>query len=66
MGEPFAEFLRERLGAFGGGPSRFLWSTLARSRAQRCFRFDTEIRDPFKDLPVSYAGVDPVPGLERY
>jgi len=27
------------------------------------FRFRTEIRPPFNDLPVSYAGVDPVPGL---
>ena len=27
------------------------------------FRFDTEIRAPFNDLPVSYAGVDGVPGL---
>src|SRR5215475_14018086 len=27
------------------------------------FRFRTEIRPPFDDLPVSYAGVDPVPGL---
>jgi len=27
------------------------------------FRFTTEIRSPFDDLPVSYAGVDPVPGL---
>ncbi len=27
------------------------------------FRFTTEIRPPFDDLPVSYAGVDPVPGL---
>jgi len=27
------------------------------------FRFATEIRPPFDDLPVSYAGVDPVPGL---
>ncbi|MCI0667904.1 MAG: DUF4331 domain-containing protein [Methylococcaceae bacterium] len=26
-------------------------------------RFKTEIRPPFNDLPVSYAGVDPVPGL---
>ncbi len=26
-------------------------------------RFETEIRDPFKELPVAYAGVDPVPGL---
>ncbi|MBM4268470.1 MAG: DUF4331 domain-containing protein [Deltaproteobacteria bacterium] len=25
--------------------------------------FETEIRDPFKDLPVAYAGVDGVPGL---
>jgi hypothetical protein len=25
--------------------------------------FTTEIRPPFTDLPVSYAGVDPVPGL---
>jgi len=27
------------------------------------FRFTTELRPPFNDLPVSYAGVDPVPGL---
>jgi len=27
------------------------------------FRFDTEIRTPFDDLPVAYAGVDGVPGL---
>ncbi len=27
------------------------------------FRFSTEIRPPFNDLPVAYAGVDPVPGL---
>jgi hypothetical protein len=27
------------------------------------FRFHTEIRQPFDDLPVAYAGVDPVPGL---
>jgi Domain of unknown function (DUF4331) len=27
------------------------------------FRFTTEIRPPFNDLPVAYAGVDPVPGL---
>src|SRR4030095_16772741 len=27
------------------------------------FRFRTELRAPFDDLPVSYAGVDPVPGL---
>ena len=27
------------------------------------FRFTTEIRPPFDDLPVAYAGVDPVPGL---
>ena len=27
------------------------------------FRFHTAIRAPFNDLPVSYAGVDPVPGL---
>jgi hypothetical protein len=27
------------------------------------FRFTTELRTPFDDLPVSYAGVDPVPGL---
>jgi uncharacterized protein DUF4331 len=27
------------------------------------FRFVTEIRPPFDDLPVAYAGVDPVPGL---
>jgi len=27
------------------------------------FRFLTEIRPPFDDLPVAYAGVDPVPGL---
>lgn len=27
------------------------------------FRFKTEIRPPFDDLPVAYAGVDPVPGL---
>lgn len=27
------------------------------------FRFDTEIRAPFNDLPVSYAGVDGVAGL---
>jgi hypothetical protein len=27
------------------------------------FRFFTEIRSPFDDLPVAYAGVDPVPGL---
>jgi hypothetical protein len=27
------------------------------------FRFITEIRPPFDDLPVAYAGVDPVPGL---
>ncbi len=26
-------------------------------------RFKTQIRPPFDDLPVSYAGVDPVPGL---
>ena len=26
-------------------------------------RFHTTIRPPFNDLPVSYAGVDPVPGL---
>jgi Domain of unknown function (DUF4331) len=26
-------------------------------------QFKTEIRPPFDDLPVSYAGVDPVPGL---
>ncbi len=26
-------------------------------------RFATEIRPPFTDLPVSFAGVDPVPGL---
>ena len=27
------------------------------------FRFHTALRAPFDDLPVSYAGVDPVPGL---
>ena len=27
------------------------------------FRFDTEIRTPFNELPVAYAGVDGVPGL---
>src|SRR5262245_43764859 len=27
------------------------------------FRFHTEVRPPFDGLPVSYAGVDPVPGL---
>jgi hypothetical protein len=27
------------------------------------FRFNTQLRPPFNDLPVSYAGVDPVPGL---
>lgn len=27
------------------------------------FRFHTALRVPFDDLPVSYAGVDPVPGL---
>lgn len=27
------------------------------------FRFNTEIRPPFNDLPVAYAGVDPVPPL---
>jgi hypothetical protein len=27
------------------------------------FRFHTGLRVPFDDLPVSYAGVDPVPGL---
>jgi hypothetical protein len=27
------------------------------------FRFTTEIRPPFNDLPVAYAGVDPVAGL---
>lgn len=27
------------------------------------FRFQTEIRPPFNDFPVSYAGVDPIPGL---
>ena len=27
------------------------------------FRFETEIRAPFDDLPVAYAGVDGVPGL---
>jgi Domain of unknown function (DUF4331) len=27
------------------------------------FRFTTEIRSPFDDLPISYGGVDPVPGL---
>jgi hypothetical protein len=27
------------------------------------FRFRTEIRSPFNDLPVAYAGVDGVPGL---
>src|SRR5262245_63528823 len=27
------------------------------------FSFTTEVRPPFTDLPVSYAGVDPVPGL---
>src|SRR5262244_1337627 len=27
------------------------------------FRFHTALRTPFDDLPVSYAGVDPVPGL---
>ncbi len=27
------------------------------------FRFHTEIREPFNDLPVAYAGVDGVPGL---
>jgi hypothetical protein len=27
------------------------------------FRFTTEPRPPFNDLPISYAGVDPVPGL---
>src|SRR5262245_36400106 len=27
------------------------------------FRFLTELRPPFDDLPVAYAGVDPVPGL---
>jgi hypothetical protein len=27
------------------------------------FRFTTEIRSPFDDLPVAYAGVDSVPGL---
>src|SRR5262245_11995314 len=27
------------------------------------FRFRTEVRPPFDSLPVSYAGVDPVPGL---
>ena len=27
------------------------------------FRFDTEIRPPFDDLPLAYAGVDGVPGL---
>jgi Domain of unknown function (DUF4331) len=26
-------------------------------------QFKTEIRPPFNDLPISYAGVDPVPGL---
>ncbi|MGH7147692.1 MAG: DUF4331 family protein, partial [Nitrospiraceae bacterium] len=26
-------------------------------------QFKTQIRPPFNDLPVSYAGVDPVPGL---
>lgn len=26
-------------------------------------RFQTELRPPFNDLPLSYAGVDPVPGL---
>ena len=27
------------------------------------FRFTTEIRSPFDDLPIAYGGVDPVPGL---
>jgi Domain of unknown function (DUF4331) len=27
------------------------------------FRFRTEIRSPFNDLPIAYAGVDGVPGL---
>jgi hypothetical protein len=27
------------------------------------FRFHSEVRPPFTSLPVSYAGVDPVPGL---
>ena len=27
------------------------------------FRFTTALRPPFEDLPVAYAGVDPVPGL---
>src|SRR5262245_44305467 len=27
------------------------------------FRFTTELRPPFNDLPISYAGVDPVAGL---
>jgi hypothetical protein len=27
------------------------------------FRFTSEIRSPFDDLPISYAGVDPIPGL---
>ncbi len=27
------------------------------------FRFTQEIRSPFDDLPISYGGVDPVPGL---
>jgi hypothetical protein len=27
------------------------------------FRFTTELRTPFDDLPLSYAGVDPIPGL---
>jgi hypothetical protein len=27
------------------------------------FRFSTALRPPFDDLPIAYAGVDPVPGL---
>jgi hypothetical protein len=54
MGEPFAEFFRQRLGALDGGASRFRWSTMALSRAQRCLRFGTEmaieVRDQFRGV----------------
>ena len=63
MGEPFAEFFRKRLGALDGGSSRFLWSTLARRRAQRCFRFGTEMAIEVRDQLRGVIRAQPMRGL---